>query len=284
MFQGKAYEGLTCNVMEWLDSFGAGAVVNDKGEREFLDDAQRSFAIGVWVAAFSAGGILGPLFGGLLLEHFWWGSVFLIAVPVMVLLLVLGPVLLPEFRDEHAGRLDLASALMATSAVLAMIYGMKRLAEGGFALAPLAIIAVGAAVAWAFLRRQRGLADPMIDVRLFAIPSFGAALATNVITLFVAFGFFLFIAQYFQLVLGLSPLLGIDTWLETQPPPRRVVLDRTRLGRGDLLHNPVALDPEHAVPIDATAIVGRDGIDVEADRRRSEPGADAAQLRQRLAS
>ncbi len=172
----------------------------------FLDDKERGFAIGLWVAAFSAGGILGPLFGGLLLEHFWWGSVFLIAVPVMVLLLVLGPILLPEFRDEHAGRLDLASALMATSAVLAMIYGMKRLAEHGFGLAPLGAIAAGALVAWAFLRRQRGLADPMIDVRLFALPSFGAALATNVITLFVAFGFFLFIAQYFQLVLGLSPL------------------------------------------------------------------------------
>src|SRR5690606_16390750 len=80
----------------------------------FLDEAQRGFAIGVWVAAFSAGGILGPLFGGLLLEHFWWGSVFLIAVPVMALLLVLGPILLPEFRDENAGRLDLASAVLAT--------------------------------------------------------------------------------------------------------------------------------------------------------------------------
>ena len=172
----------------------------------FLDEAQRGFAIGVWVAAFSAGGILGPLFGGLLLEHFWWGSVFLIAVPVMALLLVLGPILLPEFRDENAGRLDLASAVLATTAVLAVIYGIKRLAEGGLAMAPLLAVVLGAVLARVFLRRQRYLADPMIDVRLFAEPRFGAALACNVITMFVAFGFFLFIAQYFQLVLGLSPL------------------------------------------------------------------------------
>lgn len=172
----------------------------------FLDEAQRGFAIGVWVAAFSAGGILGPLFGGVLLEHFWWGSVFLIAVPVMALLLVLGPILLPEFRDENAGRLDLASAVLATTAVLSVIYGIKRLAEGGFAVAPLLAVVLGAVLTRVFLRRQRHLADPMIDVRLFAEPRFGVALACNIITMFVAFGFFLFIAQYFQLVLGLSPL------------------------------------------------------------------------------
>lgn len=172
----------------------------------FLDEAQRGFAIGVWVAAFSAGGILGPLFGGLLLEHFWWGSVFLIAVPAMALLLVLGPILLPEFRDENAGRLDLPSAVLATSAVLSVIYGIKRLAEGGIAVAPLLAVVLGVVLARVFLRRQTRLADPMIDVRLFAEPRFGAALACNIITMFVAFGFFLFVAQYFQLVLGLSPL------------------------------------------------------------------------------
>ena len=76
----------------------------------FLDPKERSFAIGIWIASFSAGGAIGPLVGGLLLEHYWWGSVFLVGVPVMILLLMLGPFLLPEFKAPNAGRVDLASA------------------------------------------------------------------------------------------------------------------------------------------------------------------------------
>ena len=101
----------------------------------FLDPRQRTIAIGVWIASFSAGGAIGPLFGGLMLEHFWWGSVFLVNVPVMLLLLALGPVLLPEFRDPNAGRLDLPSAALSLVAVLAAIYGIKQIAEGGPRLA-----------------------------------------------------------------------------------------------------------------------------------------------------
>jgi DHA2 family multidrug resistance protein-like MFS transporter len=78
----------------------------------FLDPDQRAIAIGVWATSFAAGAAIGPLAGGVLLEFFWWGSVFLLAVPVMALLLVLGPLLLPEFRDPGAGRLDLISAAM----------------------------------------------------------------------------------------------------------------------------------------------------------------------------
>src|SRR6266498_5588645 len=88
----------------------------------FADPRQRSTAIGVWITSFSAGGAIGPLLGGVLLEHFWWGSVFLLAVPVMALLLVLGPRVLPEYRDPEAGRLDLRSAVMSLAAVLAVIY------------------------------------------------------------------------------------------------------------------------------------------------------------------
>ena len=108
----------------------------------FLDPRERTFAIGVWIASFSAGGAIGPLLGGLLLEHFWWGSVFLLNVPVMMLLLALGPILLPEYRDPKAGRLDLISAALSLVAVLAVIYGIKRIAEGGQVLLPaLAIVA-----------------------------------------------------------------------------------------------------------------------------------------------
>jgi DHA2 family multidrug resistance protein-like MFS transporter len=172
----------------------------------FLDPRQRTFAIGVWAASFSAGAGIGPLLGGVLLEYFWWGSVFLLAVPVMVLLLVLGPVLLPEFRDPGAGRLDVVSAALALAAVLAVIYGLKRIAEDGLGWPPALSILAGLAVGVVFVRRQRTLADPLIDLRLFRVPAFSASLATNTLTLFVAYGVFLFIAQYLQLVLGLSQL------------------------------------------------------------------------------
>src|SRR5260221_5382553 len=95
----------------------------------FADPAQRTFAIGVWITSYSVGGAIGPLLGGVLLEHFWWGSVFLMAVPVMVLLLLVGPVLLPEFRDPSAGRLDLASAAQSLAAVLAVIFGVKSISQ-----------------------------------------------------------------------------------------------------------------------------------------------------------
>ncbi len=172
----------------------------------FEDPRQRTIAIGVWITSFSAGGAIGPLAGGLLLEYFWWGSVFLLAVPVMALLLVVGPRLLPEYRDPDAGRLDLLSAAMSLGAVLAVIYGLKQIAVDGVSTVAVVSIAGGAALAVGFLQRQRRLADPLVDVRLFRVPAFSAALATNTLAFFVAFGVAVFLAQYLQLVLDLSPL------------------------------------------------------------------------------
>jgi DHA2 family multidrug resistance protein-like MFS transporter len=172
----------------------------------FQDPKQRSIAVGVWISAFSAGSAIGPVFGGMLLAFFSWGSVFLLALPVMALILLLGPRLLPEYRDPNAGRLDLLSAAMALVAVLALIYSLKETAQDGFGLVPAIALLVGLAVGALFVRRQLLLADPMIDLSLFRIPAFSAALATNVLGVFVAVGYFLFIAQYLQLVLGLSPL------------------------------------------------------------------------------
>jgi DHA2 family multidrug resistance protein-like MFS transporter len=172
----------------------------------FHDPRQRTFAIGVWATSFSVGAALGPLLGGILLEFFWWGSVFLLAVPVMALLLVLGPRLLPEFRDPDAGRIDLGSSGLSIVAVLAVIFGLKRIAEHGLGAWAVLSIAAGVVFALVFVRRQRVLADPMIDLRLFRSGRFNAALAANTLSLAIAFGIFLFIAQYLQLVLGLSPL------------------------------------------------------------------------------
>jgi DHA2 family multidrug resistance protein-like MFS transporter len=172
----------------------------------FLDPRERTVAVSVWIMSYSAGAAIGPLIGGALLEVFWWGSVFLINVPVMALLLALGPLLLPETRDPHAGKLDLASAAQSLAAVLAVIYGLKRIAEGGADWVAAAAMLVGVAVGAAFVRRQRRLADPLIDLALFRIPAFSAAIATNILGFLATFGTFLFIAQYLQSVLGLSPL------------------------------------------------------------------------------
>ena len=172
----------------------------------FEDPRQRSVAVGIWISAFSAGSAIGPVLGGVMLEHFWWGSVFLLALPVMALLLVLGPIVLPEYRDRAAGRLDLVSAAMSLVAMMSVIFGLKQIAQDGVEPTALASILVGFGVSLAWVRRQLRSADPMIDVRLFRIPSFSAALAVNFLTIFVAVGYFLFVAQYLQLVLGLSPL------------------------------------------------------------------------------
>jgi DHA2 family multidrug resistance protein-like MFS transporter len=172
----------------------------------FLDPKQRTTAIGFWIAAYSAGGAIGPVIGGVLLEFFWWGSVFLIGVPVMGLLLILGPRTLPEYKDPEARRLDLRSAAMSLLAILAVVYGLKEIAQDGVAAVPVLSIVVGIVIGALFVRRQLHLDSPIIDVRLFRIRAFSASLGTYLLGIFVVVGYFLFIAQYLQLVLGLSPI------------------------------------------------------------------------------
>src|SRR5262245_148041 len=154
----------------------------------FEDDGQRTVAIGIWIASFSAGAAIGPLVGGLLLESFEWGSVFLLAVPVMALLLAIGPRLLPEYKDPEPGRLDPVSAALSLVAVLAVIYGIKTIAKDGVGLAGVAPVLVGLAVGGAFVDRQRRLSEPMIDLDLFRRPAFSLALGANTLGFAVVFG------------------------------------------------------------------------------------------------
>jgi MFS transporter, DHA2 family, multidrug resistance protein len=174
----------------------------------FLDPKQRSTAIGFWIAAYSAGGAIGPVLGGILLEFFWWGSVFLIGVPVMGLLLLIGPRALPEYRDPNAGRLDIASAALSILAILGVVYGLKVLAQDGISVPPILWIVVGVVLGIVFVRRQLRLESPLIDVTLFRIRAFSASLGTYFLGVFVVVGYFLLIGQYLQLVLGLSPLVA----------------------------------------------------------------------------
>lgn len=171
----------------------------------FADPRQRALGFGIWATMFALGMALGPIVGGLLLEHFWWGAAFLLAVPVLGLLLLLAPVLLPEYRAARAGRLDLASVGMSLAAMLPVIYGIKQIAKDGFGFHPAGAIAVGLIFAVVFVGRQRRLADPLLDMSLFANRGFSVALIVLLFGLVAVGGTMLLVTQYLQLVAGLSP-------------------------------------------------------------------------------
>ncbi|MER5325206.1 MFS transporter [Streptosporangium roseum] len=178
----------------------------------FHDARQRGLAIGIWATMFSAGIAIGPVAGGVLLEHFSWGSVFLLGVPIMALLLAAGPFLLPEFRDTKAGRPDLASVALSLATMLPITYGIKELPKHGLGLVPLLSIVVGIAAGILFVRRQRRLADPLLDISLFGNRAFSGALVSLLVSTGTVGGIYLFITQYLQLVQGHSPLRA-GLWL-----------------------------------------------------------------------
>jgi MFS transporter, DHA2 family, multidrug resistance protein len=169
----------------------------------FPDDAERTRAIAIWSTAFGAGSAIGPLIGGVLLEHFWWGSVFLINVPVMILVVVSGFILLPESRDPEPGRFDVLSAVLSMATIVPLVYAVKHMAFDGVLLAS---VTTGLVSGILFTRRQRRLPQPMLDVALFRNPAFSGAVAANVIAIFALTGLLFFFSQYLQFARGLSPL------------------------------------------------------------------------------
>ncbi|HEV2639995.1 MAG TPA: MFS transporter [Actinocrinis sp.] len=177
----------------------------------FEDPKERKTAIGVWTGAFSGGAALGPVVGGLLLDHFWWGSVFLVNVPIMLVLLIAGPLLLPEYRAAGAGRFDLVSALLSFGAVLPVVYGVQQWAQNGLSTSVEASIAAGLIVGALFVLRQLRMSDPMIDLGLLRHRTFSAAMLANILAGSMMAGFGLFSTQYLQLVLGYRPL-GAALW------------------------------------------------------------------------
>jgi MFS transporter, DHA2 family, multidrug resistance protein len=172
----------------------------------FHDARQRRTAIAIWTSATMSGIALGPVLSGLLLNHFWWGSVFLINIPFMIMLLALAPALVPEFRAPQPGRFDLAGSLLSLGAVLPAIYGIKEIAANGLDAGRAAWIAAGAAVGIAFIVRQARGAAPMIDLKLFRSRGFTGSVAMSLVSMFAIVGFAIFATQYLQSVLGMRPL------------------------------------------------------------------------------
>lgn len=170
----------------------------------FHDHKERSLAFGIWMACTMGGMALGPVAGGLLLEHYGWSAVFLMGVPVMALLLITAPVLLPEFKASETAKPDLASIVLSLAAILAVIYGLKELAADGIRPVPLLIVPAGAALGMLFIRRQRRLHDPLMDLRLFRNTSFSTALG-GMFGITLTGAVMIYIAQYLQLVQGLPP-------------------------------------------------------------------------------
>ncbi|MCZ2830682.1 MFS transporter [Modestobacter sp. VKM Ac-2986] len=172
----------------------------------FPDARQRTRAIAVWAAGSSGGAALGPLIGGALLEHFWWGSVFLINLPVMAGVLVAVALLVPESRDPRPGRFDLPSAALSVLSIVPLVWAVKHTAQSGADLAGLATVVLGLASGLTFVRRQRRLTSPLVDVTLFARPAFSGTLLASLIAVFAFSGLLFFFSQYLQLVQGWSPL------------------------------------------------------------------------------
>ncbi|MFE9242384.1 MFS transporter [Nocardiopsis sp. NPDC006938] len=178
----------------------------------FEDPQQRAAAIGVWMMCFMGGMAIGPLVGGLVLQYFWWGAVFLIGVPVMVLLVVTAPFLLPEYRAPGAGRLDVLSAVMLVFTILPVIYALKEFASNGPGTWSLLALVTGLGVGALFVLRQRGLADPLLDMDLFKNRVFSTALGSMLFGVMAMSAVMLFVTQYFQMIQGLSPLRS-GLWL-----------------------------------------------------------------------
>ncbi|GAA2723123.1 MFS transporter [Actinocorallia aurantiaca] len=208
----------------------------------FRDERQRGKAIAIWAACQFTGGALGPVLAGVLLQYFWWGSVFLAAVPAMVLLALAGPVLLPEFRGDRAGRLDPVSVGLSLAAVLSMVYGIKQLTVEDERAVPAVALIVGAALGVLFVRRQLRLETPLLDLRLFRNRPFTAVIVALVFAGIAMAGTGLLVTQYLQNVLGFSPVasavlfapmgLGVAVGTMTAPALARRMKQTTAIAAG----------------------------------------------------
>lgn len=172
----------------------------------FPNAKQQAMAIAVFVSCFMGGAVLGPVIGGLLLTRFWWGSVFLLNVPVMLLVVLTGPALLPECTAPAGTKLDLVSVVLYLCAVLPLIYGINELGQVRWQVAPIIGVLVGLVFAVVFLRNQRRTPDPLLDLKLFRHRAFNAVLAISLFGGAAIAAMGLYFTQFVQVVKGWSPL------------------------------------------------------------------------------
>ncbi|MEU2102437.1 MFS transporter [Nocardia sp. NPDC004085] len=172
----------------------------------FPDARERAAAIGIWTAFFAGGSAVGPIIGGALLHHFWWGSVFLINLPVLLVLLAFGPFVLPEHRAGVREPLDLPSVALSIGGILPVVYGIKHAATEGIDAQAVVVALVGAVILTVFVRRQRQLRDPLLDLRLFARPQFSVAIGASLAGMMSLAGLSYLTSIYLQSVTGRTPL------------------------------------------------------------------------------
>ncbi|GAA2197235.1 MFS transporter [Streptomyces bangladeshensis] len=171
----------------------------------FHDPRERSLAVGIWGATASAGTAVGPIAGGFLLEHFWWGSVFLINLPVMAVLVLVGIRTLPESRNPRPGPWDLSSVLLSLVGMIALVYAVKEAATHGFAWTTLGAGLLGAAALYGFVHRQLTMPVPLLDMRLFRRRGFSGAVLADLLTVLGMSGLVFFLSQFLQLVQDRRP-------------------------------------------------------------------------------
>ncbi|MBO1331691.1 MFS transporter [Streptomyces sp. VRA16 Mangrove soil] len=171
----------------------------------FHDPRERSLAVGIWGAMASAGTAVGPVVGGFLLEHFWWGSVFLINLPVMAVLVIVGAKLIPESKNPVPGPWDLPSVGLSLVGMIGVVYAVKEAAAHGFNWDVAATALIGAAALASFVRRQLTLSSPLLDMRLFRNRGFSGAVLADLLTILGLAGLIFFLSQFLQLVQGREP-------------------------------------------------------------------------------
>jgi DHA2 family multidrug resistance protein-like MFS transporter len=182
----------------------------------FRNEHQRTFAVGMYTTAFSTGSMIGPVVGGFLLYHFWWGSIFLMPVPLILILLLTAPFLIPEFKNESEHPFDIQSAGLLITSALLTIFGIKQIAQNGFNILYMLSIVAGITLGIIFIRRQKTLPEPLIDLQLFKNPLFKIAIAALFIVLFDCCGIGLFTGQYLQSITGFNSFVA-GLWMLPGP-------------------------------------------------------------------